>query len=128
MILLDTCGLLALQDGGLALSEEARGRLEAAGSEVFVSAITAFEIGQKHGAGKLILKQAPSVWFPGMLHHHQLVELPVTSDICTAATALPPLHKDPFDRIIIATALKKHLTILTTDKIIPAYPGVRVLW
>ena len=128
MILLDTCGLLALQEGGRDLSEAARALLEAPDSEVFVSAISAFEIGQKHGAGKLILQQAPSAWFPAMLKHHQLVELPVSAGICTAATELPPLHKDPFDRIIIATALAKKLSILTSDKIIPTYAGVRVLW
>lgn len=128
MILLDTCGLLALQDGGRDLTEATRAQLEAPLSEVFVSAISAFEIGQKHNTGKLILKQAPGIWFPAMLKHHQLVELPVSAGICTAATELPPIHKDPFDRIIIATALANKLSILTSDKIIPTYPGVRVLW
>jgi PIN domain nuclease of toxin-antitoxin system len=63
-----------------------------------------------------------------MLKHHQVVELPVTSSICTMATDLPPLYKDPFDRLIIATALEKNLAILTSDKTIPTYPGIRVLW
>lgn len=128
VILLDTCGLLELQNGGQTLSETARAQLEAPGSEVFVSAISAFEIGQKYSAGKLTLQQAPSVWFSAMLKHHQLVELPMTSSIATAATALPPIHKDPFDRIIIATALEKQLVILTSDKTIATYPGIRVLW
>ena len=128
MILLDTCGLLALQNAGQALSEAARAQLEAPGSEVFVSAISAFEIGQKQQAGKLALNQSVRLWFTAMLIHHQLVELTVTSGICALATNLPPLHKDPFDRIIIATAMEKRLTILTSDKIIPTYPGIRVLW
>lgn len=128
MILLDTCGLLALQNSLQALSESARARLEAPGSEVFVSAISVFEIGQKQNTGKLALKQSLGVWFPAMLNHHQLVELPVTSMICALATSLPPIHKDPFDRIIIATAMEKHLAILTSDKTIPTYPGIRVLW
>lgn len=128
MILLDTCGLLALQGGGKVLSKAARARLEAPGSTVYVSAITAYEIGQKYAAGRLKLKRSPADWFPAMLAHHQLTELPVTSAICAAATSLPPLHKDPFDRIIIATALPQKLDILTSDKIIPAYPGVTTLW
>lgn len=128
MILLDTCGLLALQDGGKALSKAAHTRLEAPGSEVYVSAISAFEIGQKHASGKLLLKQPLGIWFPAMLKHHQLIELPVTSATCTAATALPLLHKDPFDRLIIATALAQGLEILTSDQIIPTYPGIKTLW
>jgi len=128
VILLDTCGLLALQDAERVLSEGARSQLEAPGSKVFVSAISAFEIGQKFARGKLILKQKPGVWFAAMIAHHQLIELPVTSSVAVSATALPPLHKDPFDRIIIATALEKRMRILTSDKTIPTYPGVRVLW
>ena len=52
----------------------------------------------------------------------------MTSSVAASATALPPLHKDPFDRIIIATALEKRMPILTSDKTVPTYPGVRVLW
>ncbi len=128
MILLDTCGLLALSEGGLELSAAAKKRLEAPGSTVFVSAISAFEIGQKHAAKKLFFEKTPAEWFAAMLEHHQLTELPVTSTICTAATALPPLHKDPFDRIIIATALEQNLEILTSDKIIPTYADVTTFW
>lgn len=128
MILLDTCGLLTLQNGGRELSDIARIRLEAPGSEVFVSAISAFEIAQKSRSGKLALKQTPCEWFPAMLKHHHLVEIPVTSSICLGATALPPLHRDPFDRIIIATAMELRLEILTSDKTIPTYPGIRILW
>ena len=128
MILLDTCGLLALQTGGRDFSEEARALLEAPGSEVFVSAITAFEIGQKHASGKLIMNEPPATWFPAMLRQHHLGELPLTSSIGLAAAALPQIHRDPFDRILIATAIARNLTILTSDRIIPTYPGIKTLW
>ncbi len=128
MILLDTCGLIALQDSGRALSEVSRILLEAPGSQVFISAISAFEIGQKHNSGKLILPRAPAIWFPAMLRQHHVHELPVTSAISLTASALPLLHKDPFDRLIIATAQEHNLQILTSDLIIPTYPGVTTLW
>jgi PIN domain nuclease of toxin-antitoxin system len=128
MILLDTCGLLVLPSGGVGLSAEARRRLEAPGSRVFISAISAFEIGQKHAAGRLILKKPPALWYPAMLRHHDITELPVTSSHVLAATALPPLHKDPFDRLIIAAALEGGFEILTFDTLIMSYPGVRTLW
>lgn len=63
-----------------------------------------------------------------MLQQHHVEEIPVTSTICLSAVALPPLHKDPFDRIIVATAQKRHLTILTSDRIIPTYPDTTTLW
>ena len=128
MILLDTCGLLALQEGGRGISEPTRVLLEAPGSAVFISAISAFEIGQKHAAGKLILPCEPSRWFASMLAHHQVQEIGVSSSIGLIAAALPGLHKDPFDRLIIATAMEHCLPILTTDQLIPTYPGITTLW
>jgi PIN domain nuclease of toxin-antitoxin system len=128
VILLDTCGLLALQEGGQELSPETRAQLEAPGVRVFVSAITALEIGLKHAAGKLQLPLAPQDWFEAMLSHYRVEETPVTAVIAFAASALPPIHKDPFDRIIIATAQIHGCALLTSDRIIPTYPKVRVIW
>jgi len=128
MILVDACGLLALHEGASAFSPEACERLEAPASSVFVSAITAFEIGQKHASGKLALPLPSREWFEATLGQHGLEELPVSSLIALDATALPPIHRDPFDRIVVATALARNLTILTCDRIIPLYPGVRTLW
>ncbi len=128
MILLDTCGLIALQDGGRDLCEPTRILLEAPRSEVFISAISAFEIGQKHRSGKLILPLRPDAWFSAMLKQHHIRELPVTSAIALTATELPLHHRDPFDRLIIATAIEHHLQILTSDRIIPTYPDVEAIW
>ena len=128
MILIDACGLIALGNGGNDFSKEARRQLEAPGSRAFVSAMTAFEIGQKCASGKLLLPLPPLEWFEAMLHQHKLEELAVTSRIALAAADLPLIHRDPFDRVLVATALDRRLTILTSDRIIPAYPGVKVLW
>ena len=127
-LLLDTCALLALQDGGAVLSEEARTQLELPGSLVFISAISAFEIGQKRAAGKLALPFEASKWFAAMLKQHQVQEIPVTSEICMAAADLPLVHRDPFDRLIVATALVHGLVILTSDQVMPKYPQVKTLW
>jgi len=128
MILLDTCGLLALQDAERVFSPATRSALEASGSRVFISAISAFEIGQKQNTGRLTLPCQAGTWFQCMLEHHQLEEIPISSILCLAATALPRIHKDPFDRILIATALELNLTILTSDRTIAAYPGIKTLW
>ncbi len=127
-LLLDTCALLALQKGGKAFTKRVRTLLEAPGSEILVSAITAFEIGQKIASGKLALPCELARWFPAILRQHSLKELPLTSAIGIVAAGLPPLHKDPFDRLIIATALEYHLPVITSDRTIPTYPGITVLW
>jgi PIN domain nuclease of toxin-antitoxin system len=126
--LLTTCALLAIHDGGAAFSKEVRILLEAPDSQVFVSAISAFEIGQKLAAGMLALPSELARWFPAILKQHYLTDLPLTAAICITATALPPIHKDPFDRLIIATAMIHKLTIITCDTTIAAYPCIKTLW
>lgn len=126
--LLDTCALLALQDSGKALSRKVRSMLEGAESKVFVSSISAFEIGQKSATRRLTLPCPLDQWFPSMLKHHLLTEAPVTATISITATSLPPIHKDPFDRIIIATAMKLGVPIITSDQMIPSYPGILTYW
>lgn len=126
--LLDTCGLLEIQSGGTAFSQHVRNLLEAPGSEVRVLVISAFEIGQKLAAGKLTLPCELAYWFPAVLLQHKLTELPLTSSICIAATGLPPIHKDPFDRLLIASALEFQIPIVTSDRTIATYPGIKTLW
>ena len=52
----------------------------------------------------------------------------VLLSILCAAADLPQLHRDPFDRVLVATAMERGLVPLTSDRVIPTYPGVRVVW
>ena len=63
-----------------------------------------------------------------MTVQYHLLELPVTADIAAKAADLPEIHLDPFDRLIIATAMHHHAPIVTADTTIPSYPGIRVIW
>ncbi len=128
MLLLDSCTLLWLVDQQTRLSSTAVLLLRQNAGDLYVLAISAFEISQKHMAGRLRLPSVPEVWFLRAVQVHGLSELPVTSEIAIRATQLPPLHKDPADRILIATAQSRGLDILTPDRLISAYPGVRVRW
>ncbi len=128
MILLDTCTLLWLAIEPSALSDRAKRALRSHAGGLHVSAISAFEIGQKAAGGKLKLKLKPSLWFPRACELHGIDPLPLDIKSCLAAAALPQLHKDPFDRLLVATALTHGLAILTPDEKIRAYPKLKSLW
>ncbi|MHB8893988.1 MAG: type II toxin-antitoxin system VapC family toxin [Candidatus Geothermincolia bacterium] len=124
-LILDTCALLWLTQGGGELSPEATRRIKTE-REVYVSAITGFEIGVKHRQGKLTLPVPPQEWFRAVLAHHGLEVLPLELSICLGAAELPDIHRDPCDRIIIASALKHHFPVVTADPVFSRY-GVTVL-
>ncbi len=128
MLLLDTCALICLATDHTRFSERGRSALQQHRGRLFVSAITAFEIGLKHRKGKLELHDSPAVWYSAACEFHGLDELPVTGVIALRATALPLIHSDPADRLIIATAQEHNMIVLTSDLIIPTYPDVRCLW
>ncbi len=63
-----------------------------------------------------------------MVQWHGLRELPVSGVIAARATLLPAIHRDPFDRLLIATAQEHRLKIVTPDATIAKYPGLDTLW
>lgn len=128
MIVLDTCTLLWLTSEPEALSGKAIRTIRQHRGAVFVSAISAFEIGQKAARKKLTLPVSVSDWFPRALRLHGLLECPVTGDIAARATELPDLHRDPFDRLLIATAQSCRWKLITPDPLIHQYPDSRAVW
>jgi len=124
-VILDTCALLWLAQGGQRLSESVRQRINAEPA-VFVSAISGFEIGIKHQKGKLELPARPADWFDAILKHHDLEVLSLDLAICIRAAELPRIHADPCDRLIIATAEHRQMPVVTADPVFQEY-GVEVL-
>jgi PIN domain nuclease of toxin-antitoxin system len=124
-MILDTCALLWLAEGGDRLSQAARDRIENA-PVVYVSSISAFEIGIKCRSGKLRLPMPVAEWFQAVVDHHGLAVQPLDWDVCIAAAELPPLHKDPCDRFIIAAAKIQHFPVVTSDPSFAAY-GIEVI-
>lgn len=127
-LLLDTCVLLWLADDPRQLPERVRAQLGPNGPPVHVSAITALELGIKVARGKLQLPLPVSEWFPALCHRNQLHILPVDAAVAAASTELPDLHRDPFDRILVATAMQRSMTLVTPDGVIPRYRGLVTLW
>jgi len=127
MLLLDTCTLLWLVADQRKLSSRARKLLASAHTRLHVSAISAFEIGIKARRRALTLPLPAEQWYAEALEFHALEEIPITGAIAAASTALPPLHADPCDRMIVATARAGGLTVLTPDAHIHAY-DVKAAW
>jgi len=124
-MILDTCALLWLAAGGKKLARRTLKEINESPA-VYVSAISAFEVAIKSARGKLRLPHPPREWFDKVVEHHGLTVLPLDVGICVAAADLPPIHDDPCDRFIIATAKLNDLAVVTADERFEKY-GVTVL-
>jgi PIN domain nuclease of toxin-antitoxin system len=124
-VLLDTCALLALARGDL--PDGAAAALRTA-SEASISVVSAWEVAIKVAGGKLRLAEPPFQWFVGMTERYDLRERPLDARTACAAAALPPIHRDPFDRVLVALAHADSLTVLTSDENIKNYPSTTTLW
>lgn len=124
-MMLDTCGLLWLATGQKKLSRATLKEIAEAPA-VYVSAISGFEIALKAAKGKLTLPLPSQAWFEQVVEHHGLAVIPLELAVCIAAAQLPPVHDDPCDRFIIATAKLNNFAVVTTDERFAEY-GVKVL-
>lgn len=123
-LMLDTCGLIWLVNGEGRLSMQTLDGIQKA-DIVYVSAASALEIGCKAVLGKLELPLPADEWYARALDIHDLVEIPVSGDIALLSATLPLYHRDPADRIIIATAIQKNTPVVTHDSRFEQY-GVTV--
>jgi PIN domain nuclease of toxin-antitoxin system len=128
MLLLDTCTLLWLVDSSERLSSRVQDAVRKPEAQVYVSPVSALELGLKIAKRKIGLPLPVSKWYPEVCGRFQLIELPITGRIAAAAAELPALHADPADRLLIATASEHNLLLATPDPSIAAYPQVKVIW
>lgn len=126
-MLLDTHVLLWAVASSKRLSREVRELLEDESNDIYYSAASIWEIAIKSSLRRkdfhidlgALLSTLPDVG---------LVELPVTAAHAAGVTRLPPIHRDPFDRLLIAQSIAEPLTLLTNDIILERYRvGVRVV-
>lgn len=95
--------------------------------EIFLSVVSAWEIGVKYGLGKLRLPSPPGALVGRERVRHQLESLPLVESAALIASSLPLHHRDPFDRLLVGQALEDGLTILSPDALLKPY-GVSLLW
>ena len=111
-LLLDTHIFLWAVEDHPNLSAAAREAIVAGDNVVFVSAVTAWEIAIKRGLGKL---DVPRGNYIEELKLHRFTPLDIKTEHALAVESLPPHHKDPFDRLLIAQAQIEQLTLITRD-------------
>jgi len=102
--------------------------LQDPGNRIFFSAVSSWEAQIKIGLGKLILHESLRKIVEREIVQNNWEVMPVTLHHTWQLEKLPPLHKDPFDRLLIAQALTENLVLATKDPLICAYPDLKTLW
>ncbi|MCB1035188.1 MAG: type II toxin-antitoxin system VapC family toxin [Acidobacteria bacterium] len=103
------------------LSATAREFLESADNELFLSSASVWEVAIKAASGKLVLPQATDRWVRQRMARNRLTALPIHTEHALRAAALPLVHRDPFDRMLVAQAQAEGLPVLTADSNLKAY-------
>ena len=125
--LLDTCTFIWLCADPDRLSPDAAQAIDSTRDDLAISQASILEIALKWTAGKLKLPTPPRMWIRKQAEIWAIQQLAQESDDIYRTTELPTIHKDPFDRLLVSTALNQDLTIITPDTWIHQYP-VSTLW
>ena len=121
-LLFDTHLLLWAAGEPQRLSKQARTLINNADNELLFSAASLWEVAIKRGLGRDDFKVDARLLRRGLLDNGY-GEFPIISDHVVATESLPPIHKDPFDRILVAQATVEGITLLTMDSKVSQYPG-----
>jgi len=121
-LLLDTHLLLWAAGEPDRLSAKARRLIDDPNNELLFSAASLWEVAIKHGLGRDDFQVDARLLRRGLLDNGYN-ELPIVSDHVVAIESLPPIHKDPFDRVLVAQATVEGITLLTIDSLVSQYPG-----
>jgi len=126
-LLLDTCSFLWICADAPELSRRARELFVDPSNEVYLSAVSCWEIALAHSLERLRLAVAPWEFVKAERERHGIEPLALDEDSALQLTLLPKRHRDPFDRMLVCQALVHGLVVLTPDRAIAQYP-VRTLW
>ncbi|MEW6593564.1 MAG: type II toxin-antitoxin system VapC family toxin [Thermodesulfobacteriota bacterium] len=125
--LLDTHAFLWLAAAPEKLSPVVRKTVAQGTCELLLSAASGWEIALLWKLERIELPEPPAAFVPTAIQALGITPLPIGFTTAIAAATLPLLHRDPFDRLLVAEAMHSKLTILTKDETIPRY-GVKALW
>ena len=126
-LLLDTCTFLWIVAGAAEVPQRVKDWCAEPSNEVYLSAVSVWEIVVKHQLGRLPLPAPPARFVLDEREALGSAALPLDEESGLHLVRLPLLHRDPFDRMLVCQALVHGLTILTPDPLVAQYPA-RVLW
>jgi PIN domain nuclease of toxin-antitoxin system len=121
-LLLDTHLLLWAAAQPDRLPAAARELLDDPRNEPIFSSASLWEVAIKHGLGRGDFRVDARLLRRGLLDNGY-DELPITGEHAVALDSLPPIHKDPFDRILVAQSMVEGITLLTADPLVAQYPA-----
>lgn len=130
-LLLDSCSFLWLIGASERLTPATLKAIRSAENGCWLSVASLWEILVKHASGRLEIDlrrgESPERFLVAQREHHGIASLAVDESAVAQLPKLPPLHRDPFDRLLICQAIAHGLVIVTPDDAIRRYP-VRTLW
>lgn len=121
-LLLDTHLLLWAAGEPDKLPPAALAEIETADNDLLFSAASLWEVAIKRGLGRSDFTVDPRLLRRGLVDNGYQ-ELSVTGEHAVAVDGLPPIHKDPFDRILVAQSMVEGITLLTVDELVAQYPA-----
>jgi PIN domain nuclease of toxin-antitoxin system len=126
-LLLDTQVWLWLQTNPDRVTPTVREMLTDPRHQLLLSAASAWEIAIKFGLGKLPLPMPPEQYVPSRMDASDTIALPVSTAHALRVASLPPHHRDPFDRVLVAQAQLERLTLVSADRQLAPY-DIEVVW
>jgi PIN domain nuclease of toxin-antitoxin system len=125
--LLDTHTFLWWNLNDPQLSEIARSIIADGQNEIYLSAVSSWEIAIKYAKGRLKLPETPDEYVAKRLTLHRFIPLPIQLSHTLEVYKLPEIHQDPFDRLLIVQSEMEDMTLLSADKTIAQY-DINVIW
>ncbi|MEA5468227.1 type II toxin-antitoxin system VapC family toxin [Spirulina sp. 06S082] len=93
---------------------------------IYFSVVSVWEATIKYQLGKLTLPESPVIYLPQQRKKHFISSLSIDENTIAQLITLPPLHRDPFDRLLICQSLQHDLTLMTEDRAIISYPMAKL--
>jgi len=126
-VLLDTHVFLWWIADDPQISRTAHDVIQNGSNDLFLSATSAWEMAIKAQIGRLKLPKRPEVFVPEQLARNAITHLPIQLGHALRVASLPPIHDDPFDRLLVAQSQMEEVPILTADPEIARYP-IDIIW